>query len=177
MLIYFFNITSSEKFFLTNSVNSPLFIVFCFSSKKNEIFETKIEIQQDLAQIEEKGSAWLEPFREFVESALQAQKIARAKNTNEELAFFAKTVGSNFSLMNRQLSASFKTGFSELSDHFTNLPSAADRGDSFLVGVIGIEPTTSGPPALRSATELHPVATTFRKAKCKLCLYYSPITG
>ena len=123
-----------------------------YKQKKNEIFETKIEIQQDLAQIEEKGSAWLEPFREFVESALQAQKIARAKNTNEELAFFAKTVGSNFFLMNRQLSASFKTGFPELERARPALaPAAASCGDSFLVGVAGLEPATSRPPAWRSS--------------------------
>ena len=55
-----------------------------YKQKKNEIFENKIKIQEEIVKIEEQGSSWLEPFQEFVESALQAQKIARAKNTKSE---------------------------------------------------------------------------------------------
>ena len=85
-----------------------------YKSKKNEMFETKLKLQEEIVKVEETGSSWLEPMREFVNCALQAQKIARAKNNCEELAFFAKRVGSNFFLSNRQLSAEHKKGFAAL---------------------------------------------------------------
>ena len=85
-----------------------------YKSKKNQLFEEKIKFQEEIAKIEQRGSIWLEPMREFVNCALQAQKIARAKNNCEELAFFAKRVGSNFFLSNRQLSAEYKKGFAAL---------------------------------------------------------------
>ena len=85
-----------------------------YKSKKNEMFETKLKLQEEIIKVEETGSSWLELMREFVNCALQAQKIARAKNNCEELAFFAKRVGSNFFLSNRQLSAEHKKGFAAL---------------------------------------------------------------
>ena len=85
-----------------------------YKSKKNEMFETKLKLQEEIVKVEETGSSWLEPMRNFVNCALQAQKIARAKNNCEELAFFAKRVGSNFFLSNRQLSAEYKKGFAAL---------------------------------------------------------------
>ena len=54
-------------------------------------------------------------MREFVISALQAQKIARAKNECHDLAIMAKTVGSNYSLFNRQLRPELKYPFAALS--------------------------------------------------------------
>ena len=82
-----------------------------YKHKKNELFETKIKLEEDLGKIKDNGLSRLEPFREFINVASQCGKIARAKNTNEELAFFVKTVGSNFYLDNRRLAVSFKQGF------------------------------------------------------------------
>ena len=75
---------------------------------------TKLKLQEEIIKVEDNGSTWFEPMREFINCALQAQKIARAKNNCEELAFFAKRVGSNFFLSNRQLSTEYKKGFSAL---------------------------------------------------------------
>ncbi len=114
-----------------------------YKQKKNELFEEKIKITEEIEKIKTDDSAWLEPMREFVNSALQCEKIARANNTNEELAFFLKTVGSNFFLANQQLSPVFNRGFatvfSELGSHrpFRDLAL-----DSFSVGPRGVEPLT-----------------------------------
>ena len=117
-----------------------------YKKKKNEFFEKKIKIQEEITKVEETGSSWLEPMREFVNCALQAQKIARAKNNCEELAFFAKRVGSNFFLSDRQLSADFKKGFSSLSAHATALKADPVRfADSLLVGVRRVELQPHGP--------------------------------
>ena len=117
-----------------------------YKSKKNEMFESKLKLQEEIAKVEETGSNWLEPMREFVNCALQAQKIARAKNNCEELAFFAKRVGSNFFLSNRQLSAEYKKGFAALRAG-GGARSASNSTDSLslLVGVPGIEPGPHGP--------------------------------
>jgi len=82
-----------------------------YKNKKNEIFDKKLELKEKIAKMESGVSSWLEPMKEFIDRALQSQKIARAKNTKEDLAIFIKTVGSNFFLTDRRLSVSFKKGF------------------------------------------------------------------
>ncbi len=81
-----------------------------YQKKKNELVETKSLLNSKIKEISTNGVEWLEPFQEFVNSALSAHKIARAKNSCHDLSIMAKTVGSNFFLMNRRLSASFKKG-------------------------------------------------------------------
>ncbi len=81
-----------------------------YQKKKNELVETKSLLNSKIKEISQNGVEWLEPFREFVNSALSAHKIARAKNSCHDLSIMAKTVGSNFFLLNRRLSARFKKG-------------------------------------------------------------------
>ena len=122
-----------------------------YKAKKNEMFETKLKLQEKIVKVEETGSSWLEPMREFVNCALQAQKIARAKNNCEELAFFAKRVGSNSFLSNRQLSAEYEKGFSALRAG-GGARSASNSTDSFslLVGGKRLELLTSRSQTVRS---------------------------
>ena len=112
--------------------------------KKNEFFEEKLKIQEELKQIKQNGSSWLEPFREWVGNVLSCAKIARAKNTCSDLSIGAKTVGSNFFLTNRQLAVSYKKGFAELC---APTPAQSQLRDpsrkSHSAGVEGLEP--SGP--------------------------------
>jgi site-specific DNA recombinase len=87
-----------------------------YQKKKNELVESKSLLNSKIKEISQNGVEWLEPFQEFVNSALSAHKIARAKNSCHDLSIMAKTVGSNFFLLNRRLSASFKkAGFDALS--------------------------------------------------------------
>ncbi|PIP26818.1 MAG: hypothetical protein COX31_00325, partial [Candidatus Moranbacteria bacterium CG23_combo_of_CG06-09_8_20_14_all_40_16] len=51
-----------------------------YKQKKNEMFDEKLKFEEKKSQISKNGTVWLEPMREFVNCALQAQKIARAKN-------------------------------------------------------------------------------------------------
>ena len=85
-----------------------------YKQKKNELFEEKLKLEEKKSQIEKSGTIWLEPMREFVNCALQAQKIARAKNNCHDLSIMAKKVGSNFFLMNRRLSANLDFPFAAL---------------------------------------------------------------
>ena len=112
-----------------------------YKNKKNEIFEKKLELKEEIAKMESCGSSRLEPMKEFIDRALECEKIARAKNTKEDLAIFAKTVGSNFFLTDRRLSVSFKKGFDILHSHKSNSEGfLSPEANSLSVGMQGIGP-------------------------------------
>ena len=90
-----------------------------YKTKKNELFEKKLKLQEETSLVRLNGSSWLEPFREFMNVAKNGAKIARAKNNCEELASFAKNIGSNFFLTDWHLSADYKLGFNTV---FSELP-------------------------------------------------------
>ena len=107
-----------------------------YKQKKNEMFDEKLKLEEKKSQIEKNGTVWLEPMREFVNCALQAQKIARAKNNCHDLSIMAKKVGSNFFLMNRRLSANLNYAFAALSAE-GGAASAAPTDSSISLLVIG----------------------------------------
>ena len=112
-----------------------------YKQKKNELFDEKLKLEEKKSQIQKNGTVWLEPMREFVNCALQAQKIARAKNNCHDLTIMAKKVGSNFFLMNRRLSVNLNYAFAALSAE-AGAASAAptDSSISLLVSRQGVEP-------------------------------------
>ena len=86
-----------------------------YRKKKNELFEEKLKIAEEITKIQTNGSSWLEPMREFVGSALSCAKIACAENNCHDLAVVAKKVGSNFFLKEHRLSATLDFPFAALS--------------------------------------------------------------
>ena len=126
-----------------------------YKSKKNEMFESKLKLQEEIAKVEETGSNWLEPMREFVNCALQAQKIARAKDNCHDLSVMAKKVGSNFFLMNRRHSANLNYAFAALSAEAGAASCAPTAfAISKMVGPEGFEPSTNSLKGYCSAVEL-----------------------
>src|SRR3989344_2015258 len=85
-----------------------------YQQKKKELVELKIKLKDKIASISKNGSEWLGLMKEFIEVAADAAKIARAKHNGEELSFFAKKVGSDYSLLNRRLFCVYKQGFAAL---------------------------------------------------------------
>ncbi len=85
-----------------------------YKNKKNEVFERKLKIEEQITRIKTDGSSWLEPMKNWIGSAQLCAKIARAKNTDHDLAIMAKTVGSNFFLLNRQLKVEYEKAFAAL---------------------------------------------------------------
>ena len=79
-----------------------------YQNKKNSLIQTKLLLNQRIKEISDKGTEWLEPLKNFIGSALMCANIARAKNTNHDLAIMAKTVGSNFFLFNQQLQVEYQ---------------------------------------------------------------------
>jgi len=118
-----------------------------FKQKKNQFFEEKIKLQETIGKLEAGGSAWIEPMREFIQTAVQCEKIARAKNNSEDVAIFAKRIGSNFFLSDRRLTAEFRQGFAAVSR--ARIARASENlaaTDSFLVGVGRLELPTFRTP-------------------------------
>ena len=126
-----------------------------YKQKKNELFDEKLKLEEKKSQIEKNGTVWLEPTREFVNCALQAQKIARAKNNCHDLSIMAKKVGSNFFLMNRRLSANLNYAFAALSAE-RGAASAAPATSSIskMVSAGGFEPPTTSLRGRCSTVEL-----------------------
>ena len=85
-----------------------------YKLKKNEFFNEKLNMEEKIAKLQDNGSSWLEPFKNWIGSALSCAKIARAKNTDEDLGNLVKTVGSNFFLLNRRLAAKLSFPFAML---------------------------------------------------------------
>ena len=79
-----------------------------YQRKKNELIQNKITTEEKIKEINSNGSSWLEPFTEFVNSALLAHKIARAKNNCADLLIGAKTVGSNYFLFEKKLTPKYQ---------------------------------------------------------------------
>ena len=73
--------------------------------------EEKTSVEEEISKIKVGEFYWVELVKEFIFSALEAHKIARAKHNGEELSFFAKKVGSNYFLGNRSLSFVPSGGF------------------------------------------------------------------
>jgi len=79
-----------------------------YMEKKNKLVEYRATLTDKIQTLESKGVEWLEPFSDFVNGALQAHQIARAKTQGHDLLIMAKTVGSTFILCDRQLTANYK---------------------------------------------------------------------
>ena len=85
-----------------------------YKLKKNELFENKLKLQEEMGRLQRRESNWIEPMRNFVNTAVKGEKIARAENNLDEIADFVKNLGSNFFLHSRQISAVHHNGFDML---------------------------------------------------------------
>src|SRR3989338_3946245 len=67
-------------------------VQYTYKKKKNELFEEKLKLTEEIEKIQTNGSSWLEPMKEFVGSALSCKKYMlrfsnRSKNCRLELLF------------------------------------------------------------------------------------------
>ncbi len=112
-----------------------------YKSKKNELFVSKQNLEDKIAKTEGGGSHWLEPMEEFINCALQAQKIARPNTAGDELRSFAKNIGSNFFLKDKQLRIEYKKPFASLRAAALARATLSEADDLLLsVTPAGIEP-------------------------------------
>jgi len=85
-----------------------------YQTVKKKLIEEKTNSEEQISSFEKNQFHWVELVRDFINSALEAHKIARAKNNGEELSFFAKKVCSNYFLSGRRLEFVPLRGFNAL---------------------------------------------------------------
>ena len=73
-----------------------------YTAKKQKILNQKIEISEKLKDFEQKGDYWLEPAKNFILEAKQAQIVASQKNFDEKRNFLKK-IGSNRILQEKKI--------------------------------------------------------------------------
>ena len=114
-----------------------------YKVKKNELFNTKLNLQEKIEQIKQNGNSWLEPLEHFIMSAFQAQKIAAEKNEYQNLADFVRSACSNFFLTDQHLQFSYNLGFNSLKNICGSPHPATYFADlSLCVSPDGFEPST-----------------------------------
>jgi site-specific DNA recombinase len=73
-----------------------------YTAKKQKILNDKVEISEKLSDFERKGNHWLEPAKNFILAAKQAEIIALQENLFEKKDFLKK-IGSNRILRERDV--------------------------------------------------------------------------
>ncbi len=114
-----------------------------YRKKQNQLFDEKTKLEGQLKKTAEGGSSWVEPMNEFIDCALQAQKIARKENTNGKIKDFAKRVGSNYLLDQGKIRVEYKKPFASLrAAALARATTGREERSSIIVGPIGLEPMT-----------------------------------
>ncbi len=119
-----------------------------YKDKKNQLFTEKKSLEDKIAKTKSGGSSWLEPMTEFVHCALQAQKVARPDTPSEDLRIFAKNIGSNYFLKDKQLTGELKKPFASLRAWAGARAISQKSGRNFFE----VTPGGFGPPIFRMKT-------------------------
>ena len=115
-----------------------------YKAKKNELFEQKLKLQEKITKIQSGGSAWLEPFEEFIKSSINCGKIVLGKNNCIDLRDNAKNAGSNFNLSEKRLSFTPNLGFNKVKSARASWRAGTSApSTSKMVSPDGFEPSTS----------------------------------
>ena len=71
--------------------------------KKENLLSSKKTLEEQIARIQQTHNAWLEPMRNFILSAHQANSLINSENLEEKRSFLQK-IGSNWTLQNKNAS-------------------------------------------------------------------------
>ena len=74
-----------------------------YKQKKEELINQKTELKQKLTNFGRKGNYWLEPMRNFILAAHQANSLKNSENLEEKRSFLQK-IGSDFRLVGQKVS-------------------------------------------------------------------------
>ena len=61
-----------------------------YSAQKQKLLSRKVEFNEEIREIEDKGTSWLEPARAWVKSLNQAEKLVSSGNKSEIKNFLKK---------------------------------------------------------------------------------------
>ncbi len=81
-----------------------------YTAQKQKLFSRKVELNEEISEIENGSVSWLEPAREWVKSLNQAEKLLESGDKSE-MTTFLKQIGSNHILIDKSFSFSPKKPF------------------------------------------------------------------
>ncbi len=84
-----------------------------YLKKKGELIKTKKDLCQQKSDFGRKGNNWIEPLREWIFSAHQAEKLAFS-NDYHEMKSFVQKIGTNHQLFNKRIEWKLKTPYAIL---------------------------------------------------------------
>ena len=84
-----------------------------YLKKKEELIKTKKDLSGQKSDFGRKGNNWIEPLKEWILSAHQAEKLAFG-NDFHEMKSFVKKIGTNHQLFNKKMSFQYKAPFNIL---------------------------------------------------------------
>ena len=73
-----------------------------YKQKKEELINRKMKLKQKLADFGRKGNYWLEPMRNFILAAHQANFLINSENLEEKRSFLQK-IGSNWQICDKKV--------------------------------------------------------------------------
>ena len=97
--------------FLDNDVEKEIYL-----KKKEELLKTKIALEQQKTDFGRKGNNWIEPLKEWILSAHQAEKFAFS-NDFSEMKFFVKKIGTNHQLFDKKVAWRLKVPYTILANY------------------------------------------------------------
>ena len=86
-----------------------------YQQKKQKLLNEKLDIQQKIKDLEQKGNNWLEPMKEMILASNQA-KILLSQSDKTEIRQFLKNIGSNFILKDKKFQFALKIGWRALAE-------------------------------------------------------------
>ncbi len=95
-----------------------------YAVQKNKLFSHKVELNEEISEIENGSVSWLEPARAWVKSLNQAEKLLESGDKSE-MTTFLKQIGSNHILIDKSFSFSPKNEYK----------SAAERSEAAVSGL------------------------------------------
>ena len=96
--------------FLVDSLLDGVIEKSAYLTKKDELIRRKVELEQKKADFGQKGNNWIEPLKQFVREAHNAEKLA-VSNDFDEIKTFVRKIGTNHHLTNKNASLTFGAGW------------------------------------------------------------------
>ena len=81
-----------------------------YATQKQKMLDQRVELKEEIREIEDKGVSWLEPARAWVKSLNEAEKLLLSGDKSE-MTTFLKQIGSNHILLDKSFSFSPKNEY------------------------------------------------------------------
>jgi len=107
--------------FLDGTIEKEIYLV-----KKDELIKTKTELQQRKSDFKRKGDNWIEPLKNWINTAYYAKKIALSKDFMEMKSLVEK-IGTNRRLMDKKILFEFIKPFDLISEFKAKIGEISER--------------------------------------------------